>query len=84
MIWTLWLLLVAALLFAAMMSITRACLATAARTKPAAAKRLRNNRIRALDIAACAIGRSLLGPERLRECREICRRHGRHRAHRPL
>jgi Mg2+/Co2+ transporter CorB len=50
MIWTLWLLLAAALLLAAMMSITRACLATAARTKPAAAKRLRNNRIRALDM----------------------------------
>ena len=49
MIWMLWLLLVAALLLAGLMSITRACLAAAARTKPAAAKRLRNNRIRALD-----------------------------------
>jgi len=49
MIWTLWLLLLAALLLAALMSITRACLAAAARSKPAAAKRLRNNRIRALD-----------------------------------
>ena len=50
MIWTLWLLLVAALLLAAMMSVTRACLAAAIRTKPAAAKRLRNSRIRALDL----------------------------------
>lgn len=49
MIWTLWLLLFAALLLAALMSVTRACLAAATRSKPAAAKRLRNNRIRALD-----------------------------------
>jgi Mg2+/Co2+ transporter CorB len=49
MIWTLWLLLVAALLLAGLMSVTRACLAAAIRTKPAAAKRLRNNRVRALD-----------------------------------
>ncbi len=49
MIWMLWLLLLAALLLAALMSVTRACLTVAARTKPAAAKRLRNNRIRALD-----------------------------------
>lgn len=49
MIWMLWLLLVAALLLAALMSVTRACLAAALRSKPAAAKRLRNNRVRALD-----------------------------------
>ena len=49
MIWMLWLLLVAALLLAALMSVTRACLAAALRSKPAAARRLRNNRIRALD-----------------------------------
>ena len=49
MIWMLWLLLFAALLLAALMSVTRACLAAATRSKPAAAKRLRNNRVRALD-----------------------------------
>ncbi|MFO0994648.1 MAG: transporter associated domain-containing protein [Hyphomicrobiales bacterium] len=49
MIWSLWLLLVAALLLAGLMSITRACLVASIRTKPAAARRLRNNRIRALD-----------------------------------
>jgi Mg2+/Co2+ transporter CorB len=49
MIWMLWLLLLAALLLAALMSVTRACLAAAMRSKPAAAKRLRNNRVRALD-----------------------------------
>jgi len=47
--WTLWLLLVALLALAALMSITRACLGAAMRGKPAAAKRLRNMRIRALD-----------------------------------
>jgi Mg2+/Co2+ transporter CorB len=49
MIWMLWLLLFAALLLAALMSVTRACLAAATRSKPAAAKRLRNNRVHALD-----------------------------------
>jgi len=49
MIWTLWLLLLAALLLAALISITRACLAAATRNKPAAARRLRSDRIRALD-----------------------------------
>ena len=47
--WTLWLLLVAMLALAALMSVTRACLAVAARGKPAAAMRLRNERVRGLD-----------------------------------
>jgi Mg2+/Co2+ transporter CorB len=47
--WTLWLLLVAMLALAALMSVTRACLNAAARTKPAAAQRLRNERVRGLD-----------------------------------
>jgi Mg2+/Co2+ transporter CorB len=47
--WTLWLLLVAMLALAALMSVTRACLNAAARTKPAAAQRLRNERVRSLD-----------------------------------
>ncbi|MBL8905236.1 MAG: CBS domain-containing protein [Rhizobiales bacterium] len=49
MTWSLWLLLLAALVFAALMSITRACLAAATRSRPAAAGRHHSPRVRALD-----------------------------------
>jgi Mg2+/Co2+ transporter CorB len=47
--WTLWLLLAATLALAALMALSRACLETAIRARPAAATRLRNERVRALD-----------------------------------